>query len=244
MQYLESKRSGNGRIISMIFRDLVGHPDRKTALFLRTPHTGGWMDSITPPPHVATTRILYTTDNDHLRTRDDVVIVGDEDVAGVLQGLTVRFDIICIDPFHEYDQSARDLALCVALLTDRGVLLCHDCRPESLLTASPFFQSGSWSGLTYAAFVRTARDHPLFHYAILDTDTGVGILSKTDIPALSVSSSLDLQKQDELLRLIETGDHVAAFAFFVRHGGLMINLISPQKMIPRAPRGGIIKKCR
>lgn len=234
----------------MICRDLFNQDlSSRNALFLRTPHTGGWMDSITPPSHIATTRILYTTDKggDRLRTRDDVVIIKDEDVAGVLRDMRMMFDIICVDPFHEYDQSARDLALCVSMLTDHGVLLCHDCRPESLLTATPVFQKGSWSGVTYAAFVRIARDHPLFHYAILDTDTGVGILSKIVPPILrdilSSGLSLDREKQDELLDLLDQGDHVASFAFFVRYGASVINLIG-QKMIPRTPRGGIIKTCR
>src|ERR1700748_1567415 len=40
-----------------------------------------------------------------------------------------RYDIILVDPYHDYQTSRRDIETAFRLLTDDGMLVVHDCLP-------------------------------------------------------------------------------------------------------------------
>ena len=49
----------------------------------------------------------------------------------------LRYDIILVDPFHDYACSWRDLAAAFALVEVGGFLVVHDCLPENRAMAAP-----------------------------------------------------------------------------------------------------------
>lgn len=51
----------------------------------------------------------------------------------------VRYDVILVDPFHEYETSVRDLKLAIELIGDGGTIVVHDCDPRCEATACPRF---------------------------------------------------------------------------------------------------------
>lgn len=69
--------------------------------------------------------------------------------------------------------------------------------------ANPNYIKGPWCGETYMAFVEFAynnySNNPNNYYAILNIDTGIGIISKKQLGFLS--NTLDRKKQEHLLYL-------------------------------------------
>lgn len=139
-----------------------------------------------------------------------------------------RFDLIAVDPFHEYASSRADFELCIALLADDGVLLSHDCAPASLALAAPTFTQGSWCGLTYAALVTLAAKHPELAVTVLDTDYGIGIVQRRS--SIFRSQWLppvpsDQEKQSEFQMLLEDQRFDETYLFFREHGTALIGLV-------------------
>ena len=48
-------------------------------------------------------------------------VVEHSDLESHIRALHVQFDIICIDPYHEYSESASDFSLLPSFLTDDGL---------------------------------------------------------------------------------------------------------------------------
>ena len=69
-----------------------------------------------------------------------------------------RYDVILVDPYHDYECSYRDLALAFRFLNDNGVVVIHDVLPPSSgRFISPTFVPGGWCGLTFIAYVDFSR---------------------------------------------------------------------------------------
>ena len=63
------------------------------------------------------------------------------------------YDVILVDPFHEYETSAQDLREACTLIKPNGTIVVHDCNPEEEALVTPHFQDGRWCGLTYKAYL-------------------------------------------------------------------------------------------
>jgi hypothetical protein len=90
----------------------------------------------------------------------------------------LRYDIVLVDPWHEYETSFRDIALGTSLLTDFGSIVIHDCDPPTDGIISPQFVSGSWCGLTFIAYLDFLAQNSGFRYCTVDTDFGCGLIQK------------------------------------------------------------------
>ena len=90
----------------------------------------------------------------------------------------LHYDVMLVDPYHEYETSLRDIAAAFALLVPRGTIVVHDCLPPREAVAAPHFMEGEWCGVTYKAYLDfvTARDD-LAYYTV-DTDYGCGVIRK------------------------------------------------------------------
>lgn len=88
----------------------------------------------------------------------------------------LRFDIILVDPWHEYDASMRDLRDALSLLKPRGTIVAHDCLPPSEDLASPTYRTGDWAGLTYKAYLDFVTARPEIDYRTVDIDFGCGVI--------------------------------------------------------------------
>ena len=220
----------DGRLISFLCRELCEKtPSIKNVLFLRTQSTGSWLDHIHLPSRVCVRRVLYTT-NIEMRIETchpETHIIENDDPTDLFNQYineNISFDLVCIDGFHEYDESLRDFSYCVRLLSPHGVLLSHDCAPTTAIVASPKFRHGFWCGETYHSFIRIAHDNPSFYSGIIDVDTGIGILMKGSAPSWLtkyVATNHNRGKQEEFFKIKSVRDR---YLYFRLHGKAMINL--------------------
>ena len=68
------------------------------------------------------------------------------------------YDVILVDPFHEYETSAQDLREACTLIKPNGTIVVHDCNPEEEALVTPHYQDGRWCGLTYKAYLDMVLD--------------------------------------------------------------------------------------
>lgn len=194
-----------GDIISMVVKDLDMEYNFTNVLFIRTYTTGHWLDNLlTDKPNVD--RILYYTNNVKNRTlaHNSTIITHSDNFEQAVRSLNKTYDLICFDTYHEYDVSSRDFVIISSLLNESGILISHDCFPWNKTVATPHFIQGNWCGETYISFVNFAYNNPEMFYAILNTDTGIGIASKKDLDKFPyLSNKLNKNKQEYLLSLHE-----------------------------------------
>ncbi len=216
-KYFINKAPNNGEVIAQVFYDYVKDDDK--ILFIRTPTTGAWIDDIKKQsPNLNITHILYQTPKQP--KRNDAI--NHEELEDYLKKINKTFDIIAIDSFHEYSYSLQDFNLCNRFLSENGLLLSHDCYPSNKTIALPLYKLGGWCGETYKAFVRFAYDNPQYYYCLLNTDTGVGIYSKTLRPDLiELKTNLNRELQLEFLNKSEE----FIWDFFNNNSALIINAL-------------------
>ena len=88
-----------------------------------------------------------------------------------------KFDIIFIDGLHHYQQVKKDIKNSLKFLNINGLILLHDCLPESLaIQAVPRYR-GRWNGDVWKAIVefRTKKNLNIFTCRI---DQGISIIKK------------------------------------------------------------------
>lgn len=96
----------------------------------------------------------------------------------------IKFDVIFIDGLHLAEQADRDIAHSLEYLKDDGFIVLHDCNPPSEWHARESFLFSltpaglHWNGTTWKAFMKW-RFNPEVYSCCIDTDWGVGILSRT-----------------------------------------------------------------
>lgn len=213
----------NGDIISLFISDLYKENKYKNILFVRTCTTGSWLDKLLIEKKDVN-RILYYTDTikGPTTSHPSTQIIHSNDIEHQLLSLNKSFDLICMDTWHEYDISLRDFTNLSFFLNESGILLSHDCYPWNKQVANSYFIPGNWCGETYLSFVEFAYHHPTLFYTILNTDTGIGIISKLSLPFLS--NTLDRQKQEQLQFLRKHSED--AYSYFLEHSKDIIHAIS------------------
>jgi hypothetical protein len=214
-----------GEIVRMVVQDLHKIKKFKSILFVRTPSTGSWMDRmIRTYTNLNPYSVLYTR-NGGAANRNDrrlYTILDHSELDLHIKNLNKRFDLICLDPFHEYIESISDFTLLTSVLSDDGILISHDCFPPKKEHSSPVFKSGWWCGVTYVAFVEIAYNNPSWFYTILDNDNGVGIISKNEMAHLK--NEFDREKQQCLIQMNKEGND-ATYEYFCENSNELINLI-------------------
>lgn len=144
-----------------------------------------------------------------------------DEVMEQIRQLNKKFDLICVDSFHEYKESSEDFRLMLSCLSDAGLLISHDCNPLNKRAATPTYKGGAWCGVTYVAFVEVAYNNPDLFYRVINKDCGLGIISKVPMPLVDNNLNRDLQEQ--FLELFKTSSG-KAYDFFKVHAKEMINL--------------------
>jgi hypothetical protein len=78
-----------------------------------------------------------------------------------------RYDIILVDPWHEYGASMRDLTEALSLVTDRGTIVVNNCLPRT----------GGWSGgTTSRAYLDFVLARTNVEYRTVDIEYGCGVI--------------------------------------------------------------------
>ena len=107
---------------------------------------------------------------------------------------TDKFDIIFIDGLHTYDQVKKDIINSVKCLKENGIVLVHDCMPDSLAKqAVPRFKM-KWNGDVWKAIVELRQNKELDIYTC-EMDEGIGVIKKrTNSEILKINKSINKLK--------------------------------------------------
>ena len=90
---------------------------------------------------------------------------------------TASFDIVFIDGLHTYEQVKKDILNSVNCLLDEGIILVHDCMPDSLgKQAVPRYKM-QWNGDVWKAIVDLRQQENLEIYTC-EIDQGIAIIKK------------------------------------------------------------------
>ncbi len=102
----------------------------------------------------------------------------------------IRIDTAFVDGSHTYDQTLRDVLNCLERLAPTGVIVVHDCNPQSASTAMPAASynevkrnaapdwDGNWCGDVWKTVVYLRSARPDLNVFVLDCDFGVGIITR------------------------------------------------------------------
>ena len=88
-----------------------------------------------------------------------------------------KFDIIFIDGLHIYKQVKNDILNSIDCLNDNGVILVHDCMPDSLSKQAVPRYRMQWNGDVWKAIVDLRQNEDLNIFTC-EIDQGVGIIKK------------------------------------------------------------------
>ena len=148
-------------------------------LELATPTTGLTFAYVDKEQFPTRTRIMYRCPRE-FSDGDPLHLATDSASSEVLFQEVVRsgrrFDLVFVDPFHDYASSLRDIVFALHVLKAGGSVVVHDCSPPDALCAAPEFQCGDWCGVTYAAYLDVVLAAGI-RYATVDSDFGCGIIS-------------------------------------------------------------------
>jgi len=88
-----------------------------------------------------------------------------------------KFDIIFIDGLHHYDQVSKDIKNSLSVLNEKGIILVHDCLPQTKAHQSVPRYRGTWNGDVWKSIVefRTKENLDIFVCMI---DFGIGVIKK------------------------------------------------------------------
>ena len=99
-------------------------------------------------------------------------------------------DVAFIDGLHTYTQSLKDVHNCLKFLNQSGVIVMHDCNPQSETESQSFDimeqkegmdlpESGiAWSGDVWKTIANLRSTRSDLNIFVLDCDHGVGIITK------------------------------------------------------------------
>lgn len=99
-------------------------------------------------------------------------------------------DVCFIDGLHTYGQALRDTLNTLAYLKPKGVIVLHDCSPETEIIAAPAANidemiarkipgwDGAWSGDVWKVIVNLRSLHGDVNAFVLDCDRGVGVVTR------------------------------------------------------------------
>ncbi len=103
--------------------------------------------------------------------------------SGSILSSEIRFDVIFIDGLHLADQVDRDIIHSLKFLKRDGFVVLHACNPPTEWHSREdyhFLHSparGNWNGTTWKAFLKW-RSNPSVHSCCIDSDWGIGVLSR------------------------------------------------------------------
>ena len=96
-----------------------------------------------------------------------------------------KIDISLIDGMHEYGFALRDIENVLRYLSDDGVIIVHDCNPQTKEAAGTWEEwlavkrAGSWNGDVWKAILHLRCKRKDVNVFVLDCDHGLGVITKS-----------------------------------------------------------------
>lgn len=100
------------------------------------------------------------------------------------------FDVVLLDGLHTYEQTLKDVENALPYLSEKGVIVLHDCFPphegaafsapslEAANAANPPGWTGEWCGDVWKVIVNLRSLRKDVRAFVLNTDKGLGIVTK------------------------------------------------------------------
>ena len=102
-----------------------------------------------------------------------------------------KFDIVFIDGLHEYKQVKKDILNSVNCLNKNGIVLVHDCMPDSLSKQAVPRYKMQWNGDVWKAIVDLRQNDNLEIYTC-EIDQGIGVIkNKINSQPLKISKPIN-----------------------------------------------------
>ncbi len=118
-----------------------------------------------------------------------------------------RFDIIFIDGLHTYKQVKKDILNSIYHLEKKGMILVHDCMPDSLgKQAVPRYKM-QWNGDVWKAIVDLRQQENLDIYTC-EIDQGIGIITN--------NKNTSILKLDKPIRKLKFEDYFYNYKEYMR----------------------------
>lgn len=119
----------------------------------------------------------------------------------------VKYDIIFIDGLHLDYQVEKDITNSLKHLSEGGTIVMHDCSPiKEEHQVEEYVVGTTWNGTTWKAYVKFRMTNKNLSMFVVDTDHGVGVITKGKQTLYPKSDILDFKLLDEnrkeLLNLI------------------------------------------
>ena len=138
-------------------------------------------------------------------------MTSDDFFANVAPTLSYKYNVIFIDGLHHSDQVNRDIANALQYTEDDGIIVLHDCNPESEMRQRvpadfDIYEYG-WNGDVWKSVV-WARQTYDYNIYVIDADEGLGVIDKR-----SKGTPLTLEIPDTL-----------TYEFLDMHRGELLNL--------------------
>ena len=110
----------------------------------------------------------------------------------------VTYDIIFIDGLHLDYQVEKDITNSLKHLSEGGTIVMHDCSPiKEEHQVEEYVVGTTWNGTTWKAYVKFRMTDENLNMCVVDTDHGVGIISKGKQTLFPKSDVLDFKLLDE-----------------------------------------------
>tara|TARA_Y100000361_G_C11067348_1_gene293725 strand:- start:9 stop:632 length:624 start_codon:yes stop_codon:yes gene_type:complete len=94
----------------------------------------------------------------------------------LLEGEDIKYDLIFIDGLHYSQQVKKDIENSLKHLQPHGMIMLHDCNPQTYESQVVPRMSSTWHGDVWKAYVEFKHTHPQFKTYVVDTDCGCGII--------------------------------------------------------------------
>lgn len=104
------------------------------------------------------------------------------------------FDLVFIDGLHTYAQVKKDILNSVKFLNTNGIILVHDCLPDTMSKQAVPRYKMQWNGDVWKA-IADLRQNPDLDIYTCEMDQGIGIIKKNNNTSiLKLSTEIDKLK--------------------------------------------------
>ena len=105
-----------------------------------------------------------------------------------------NFDLVFIDGLHSYKQVKKDILNSAKFLNTNGIILVHDCLPDTMSKQAVPRYKMQWNGDVWKAIVDLRRDKNLEIFT-LEADHGIAIIQKKkNTSILKIKRNIDKLK--------------------------------------------------
>lgn len=135
-----------------------------------------------------------------------------------------KLQLALVDGMHEYHFALRDVENTLNYMGDDGVIIMHDCNPQTLGAAGRFedWEVGEWNGDVWKTIIHLRSQRPDLTVFVLDCDQGLGIVTrkKPDSVLDFTPAQVEALTYDGLVQNREKWLNLKSTAYFYEYFGL------------------------